>query len=83
MIIPPAPKLQITSDNIVSSSSLQPLGTPGFKKCAVCRIKMLLQQLLANFYLGSFDRFSKSWIAEVFCLAALQVCCAENIVVYF
>ena len=25
---------------------------------------MLLQQLLANFYLGNFDRFSKSWIGK-------------------
>ena len=41
--IPPGPKLQITSSSIVSSSSLSPLWTPGFKKCAVCEISMFLQ----------------------------------------
>ena len=83
IIIPPGPKLQITSSSIVSSSSLQPLWTPGFKKCAVCGFKMFLQQRLINFYLGSFDKFFKSWIARVFCLAALQICCSRHIVVHF
>ena len=67
----------------VSSSSPQPLGTPGFKKCAVCRIRILLQPLLTNFYSGCFGSFSESWITKVFRLVVLQICYAGYVVVYF
>ena len=83
IIIPPAPKLQITSNNMVSSSPLQPLGASGFKKCTVCRITMLLRQFLAIFWGVSYDRFSKSWITKVLSLAALQVCWTGLIIVHF
>ena len=39
---------------------------------------MFLQQRLTNFYLGSVDKFFKSWIARVFSLAALQICCSRH-----
>ena len=74
---PAAPKLQITSNNIVFSFSLQPLRTPGFKKCSSFKIEMLLLQPLANFYSGGFGGFSKSWLTTVFGLVALQVFCAR------
>ena len=67
----------------VSSSSPQLLGTPGYKKCAVCRIRILLQQCLANFYSGRFGSFSESWIPKVFRLVVLQICYAGYVVVYF
>ena len=66
-----------------SSSSPQPLGTLGFKKCAVCRIRILLQQVSTNFYSGCFGSFSESWITKVFRLVALQICYAGYVVVYF
>ena len=74
---PAAPKLQITSNNIVFSFSLQPLRTLGFKKCSSFRIEMFLLQPFANFYSGGFGGFSKSWLTTVFGLVALQVCCAR------
>ena len=46
---PAAPKLQITSNNIVFSFSLQPLRTLGFKKCSSFRIEMFLLQPLRSF----------------------------------
>ena len=70
-----APKLQITSNNIVFSFSLWSLRTQGFKKFSSFRIELLLPQPLANSFLGGWDGFFKSWLTTVFGLFALQVCC--------
>ena len=58
-------------------------GTPGFKKCAACRFRILFHQLLANFRSGCFGSFSESRITEVFRLVALKICYVGHVIVYF
>ena len=87
-MFPPAPRFKLLQTTLSLPPLLSRRGGPGFQKCAVCRITIIiilfffLRQPLANSLRDVLVVFFRSWITRVFRLVVVQICFAGYVVIY-